>query len=152
MAEDIFCLDTSVYVKLLTEEGPAPLAEAAERLIRRALGHGRIVAPAFAWAELGSVLRKKTRQQLLRAERAEAAWSQFRRLPVEYVEVPALKSLAWDIARRYSLPTLYDAAFLACTELVPAAEDALREFWTADEELLRSLAADRPPYVHQLGR
>jgi hypothetical protein len=55
------------------------------------------------------------------------------------------------VAAEYDLATLYDAAFLACTEVAPGAEEATREYWTADTALVRQLGARKPAYVRQLG-
>jgi predicted nucleic acid-binding protein len=148
--EAVVCLDTGVWIKFLVAEEPAELSEAAVRLVLRVLPRERLVAPAFAWAEVGSVLRKKVRQTLLQHEEAEELWTNFGRLPIEFVEAPALCTRAWEIAEEYALPTLYDAAFLACTEVKPAPEGTVREFWTADQELVRSLRVNRPAYLREL--
>ena len=151
MGEDVFCLDTSVLIKFLVAEEPVEQGEAAERLMLRALVGGRVVAPAFAWAEVGSVLRKKVRQGLLQQQQAEQLWSKFGSLPIEFVDLPAMRDRTWELAEHYGLATLYDAAFLACTELAPAPEPVVREFWTVDGELLRQLGEMRPPYARLLG-
>lgn len=70
MTEVIACLDTGVWIKFLVVEEPAELSEAAAELVLRALTTARLVVPAFAWAEVGSVLRKKVRQRLLAPEEA----------------------------------------------------------------------------------
>lgn len=150
MTEAIICLDTGVWIKFLVAEEPAEVRDAATHLVMRSLTSGRLVAPAFAWTEVGSVLRKKVRQSLLQMEQAEQLWDLFGRLPIQYVDTPALRGRAWDLAEQYGLPTLYDAAFLSCTEVSHAPEEAAREFWTTDEVLLRSLGATPPPYVHRL--
>lgn len=151
VTEPVLCLDTTVLIKSLVPEEPAELEEAAKELVLLGVMGGRLVAPAFAWAELGSVLRKKVRLGVLESSQAEAIWTQVMRLPIEFIESPALRSRAWALAEQYGLPTLYDAAFLACAEVAPAEEPAVREFWTADEELLRHLRSSMPPYVRQLG-
>jgi predicted nucleic acid-binding protein len=87
---------------------------------------------------------------LLQPDDAVAIWLAFLDLPIEYVDLPGLRVRAWEIAERTELPTLYDAAFLACTEVAPADEPAAREFWTADAELLDYLGVNRPAYVRQL--
>ncbi len=150
MTNAIVCLDTSVWVKFLVVEEPAALSEAAERLVRRVTSEDHIVAPAFAWVEVGSVLLKKVRQQQLLATEAEELWTSFGALPLDYVDSPALLRRSWQIANQYSLPTLYDATFLACTEMANAPTAAVREFWTADGVLLNALAQDLPPYVRSL--
>lgn len=151
MTESLLCLDSSVLIKLLAAEEPEDQREAAARLMERAYAGWRMIAPAFAWVEVGSSLRKKVRQGTLPWEEAERLWSEFGLLPIEYVELPAARKRAWEIAERHGLATLYDAAFLACTELAHPSESTVREYWTADEELLRRLGADMPAYVRRLG-
>ena len=151
MSEELFCLDTSVWIKFLVPEEPPEQQEAAEQLVLRAVTAGRLVAPAWTWAEVGSVLRKKVRQSLLRQDQADELWVRFGQLPIDFVDTPVLRARAWEIAEQYTLPTLYDAAFLACTEVALASEPATRQFWTADRDLLRQLGTARPGYVRQLG-
>ena len=71
MTEEIQCLDTSVLIKFLVAEEPEELGDAVQRLVLRVLLNGRLVAPAWAWAEVGSVLRKKVRMGLLQPEEAQ---------------------------------------------------------------------------------
>lgn len=53
------CIDTSLWVPYLV---PEPLQPQARALIIPWLSGGELlVAPAFTWAEVGSVLRKKVR-------------------------------------------------------------------------------------------
>lgn len=154
VAEYVLCVDTGVWIKFLVAEEPASLSDAAAQLVLTAIGSARLIAPAFAWAGVGSVLRQKARQSLVTANRADALWTQFVKLPIAYVDDAALHVESWNLAERFRLPTLDDAAFLACTELaaVPEYGVRVREFWTADEALLRSLEPGRPPYVRLLGR
>ena len=148
-AERIVCLDTSVVVKYLV---PDEQDEAATALVLDALrAECRLVAPAFVWAEVGSVLRKKVRAGLLQPDEARDLWIAFLALPFEFVQSPALVARAWTIAELYGLPTLYDAAFLACAEAAPGPDWAVRELWTADRALLARLAEKRPEYVRELG-
>lgn len=150
MAERLVCFDTNIYIKYLT---PDEQEEAATRLVLTALqGKALIVAPSWARAEVGSVLRKKVRARLLRQDEADVLWTAFLNLPIDFVDLPALWTRAWEIAARYELPTLYDAAFLACTEVVGLPTGVVREFWTADHELLRQLRVSTPTYVRELGQ
>ncbi len=150
MSEELLCLDTSVLVKFLTPEEPVRESEMAAQLVLRGLTSGRLVAPAFAWAEVGSVLRKKVRQRLLDQEQAEPLWRRFCQLPIEFIEEPRLRRRSWEIANEFGLLGLYDAAFLACTEVATASAAVSAEFWTADEVLLRHLGNHAPLYVRQL--
>lgn len=138
------CLDTSVVVKLLVpEEG----SDAAEALVRSLDPEYTLVAPAFAWAEVGSVLAKKVRQGKLRPERADFAWERFLALQIVFIHSPGLMRKSWVLAGELSLPTLYDAAFLAVAEEAP---DAPCPLWTADQTLV-NLVRTRKPYVRHLG-
>jgi predicted nucleic acid-binding protein len=149
--ESIVCLDSGVWIKFLVVEEPTSLTDAATRLVRRAISNNRLIAPAFAWMEIGSVLRKKVRQRLIQAQEVAALWTAFGALPIEYLDSPTIRERSWEIASQRGLPTLYDAAFLACTELIDAPTPAIREFWTADGELVRALEANRPSYLRVLG-
>lgn len=134
MSERIWCLDTSVVIKYLT---PDEQEEAATRLVIEALtGDVRLVAPPWAWAEVGSVLRKKIRSGLLTSDEAETLFDQYRRLPIDEVHGSAVPGRAWELAARLNLPTLYDAAFLAVVELVSGLPGSERVLWTADRRLL----------------
>jgi len=141
---DVVCLDAGVWVKALAAE---ELSEEAALVVADSISNGRLVAPAFCWAEVGSVLRKKVRAQNLSVEEAASAWADFQAMPITFIDTARLRSRAWDMAERYRQPTLYDSAYLACTEVV---EGSSRTFWTADEALLAALGPRRPAYVRHL--
>jgi predicted nucleic acid-binding protein len=141
---DVVCLDAGVWVKTLVDE---ELSEQAANLLAVAIANSRIVAPAFCWAEVGSVLRKKVRAEQITSEEAIAAWDDFHGVDVMFLDTPAIRSRAWELAESLAQHTLYDLAYLACTEL---ALGTSRSFWTADDELLRALGDQRPEYVHHL--
>jgi predicted nucleic acid-binding protein len=145
----VLCLDTSVLVRCLATDEQTPVAV---QLLETAVRNGDdIVAPALAWAEVASVLRKKQRAGLLQPAEADALWTAFLDLPITYLDTRPLRERAWLLAEQYKLPTLYDAAFLACTELAPAPPAAERAFWTTDALLLQQLGPRPPNYVHRLG-
>ncbi|HMM41572.1 MAG TPA: type II toxin-antitoxin system VapC family toxin [Thermomicrobiales bacterium] len=87
---------------------------------------------------------------MLRHDDADSVWQLMQRLPIEYVESAELRMRAWEFATTFDLPTLYDAAFLACAEMTPAPAGAIREFWTADDALLRALGSAAPAWVRHL--
>lgn len=137
----VLCIDTSVWIPYLVPEVYQPQARI---LVTEALNLNlRFVAPAFAWVEVGSVLRKKTRMGAIATEEAQGFFQDFCLLPIDYIEEEAIRVRAWEIAEQYGLPTLYDAAFLACAESVSG------EFWTADTTLVRQLIP-RPAYLQEL--
>ena len=138
----VLCLDTSVIIPYLVPDESEPLADSL--VLEAVVGNTCLVAPAFAWAEVGSVLRKKIRMALLTTEEAFGCYQDFCNLPIDYVNEELLRVRAWEIAEQYQLPTLYDAAFLACAQSQKA------DFWTADKVLLSTLSP-LPAYVNQLG-
>jgi predicted nucleic acid-binding protein len=139
---EALCIDTSVIMKYLCpdEQTPAAIALITNALTQRV----RLVAPAFAWAEVGSVLRKKMRAKLLTAAEASQLFTAYTSLPIDYIDTEILRLNAWQLAEQYAMPTLYDAVFLACAE----AESA--NFWTADDTML-NLFSSRPSYIYRLG-
>lgn len=149
MPDRLVVLDTSVLIKGLTPDEQTALA--VQVLMAAIREDARLVAPAFAWAEVGSVLRKKIRAGLLQPHEAQDVWTAFLALPIEYLDTAALRERAWALADQYALPTLYDAAFLACVEIAPADAGAEREFWTADATLVRQFGSEPPAYVRLLG-
>jgi predicted nucleic acid-binding protein len=141
---DVVCLDAGVWIKaLVAEEG----SEVAVRLVKEATARTRIVAPAFCWTEVGSVLRKKVRTGELSLAESSEAWGDFQDMLIQYLDTPAMHERAWVLADQFQQPTLHDAAYLACTEL---ADGPSRTFWTADESLLAALGKARPAYVRPL--
>ncbi len=137
------CLDTSVFLKWVSVESE-PWVPQAVSLIEQS--KDALVAPAFAWAEVGSALRQKVRMGALTEEEMERAWLAFLGLGVQFLNTEALIRRSWELAAELDLPTLYDASFLATAEL---AAGGPCPFWTADEELVRHLAG-RKPYVRRL--
>jgi len=149
VTERLACLDTSVLISYLIPEEQT--GEAIALLGALAGSDVSLVAPAFAWAEVGSVLRKKMRRGAVLSAEAEEAWQRFVRLPIAFIDTMHVRARAWELAQHFGLPTLYDAAFLAVTEVGLAGEVTAREFWTADLELVRDLTPVRPIYVRVLG-
>ena len=147
MAGIDFILDTSVLVKALV---PEPGSDRAAALLARAVGaNGRLVAPAFSWTEVGSVLLKKVRTGEMDSKGAGDLWADVLGLGIEYLDGDSIREAAWRIASEYGLPSLYDAAFLATAEVLCAQGSGV-EFWTADLDLVGALGSKAPAYVHVL--
>lgn len=148
MMSDYICLDTSVLIKVLVEEKDSDRAVALFRAIieQKQL----LVLPAFAWAEVGTVLRKKCRRGELAVQDVDDLWLEFQQFSgIEYLEDGAIRDRAWKLSRHFDLPTLYDAAFLAVAEVVAEKTGAVCEYWTADERLV-NLLDGRKEYVCRL--
>lgn len=66
------CLDSSVLIKLLVnEEDSDKAASLMEMVVNNRM---TVVLPDFAWAEVGTVLKKKVAGGLISPEQAEIAW------------------------------------------------------------------------------
>ncbi len=150
MARIIYCLDTSILIKaFVAEEGSAE----SSALLRKIISGGhRLIMPAFARVEVGSVLWKKVRAGLLSESEARATWRRFLSLATEYVEGREIQEKAWEITARYNLSVMYDAVFLAVCEIFAQDAQDIVEFWTADRELVLSLVPKPPEYVRLLHR
>lgn len=145
---NFICLDTSVLVKLLVEEEDT---QKALSLMEDIVLNGKlIVLPPFAWAEVGSVLRKMQRRNELTADEAEELWVEFSNFSgIEYLSDDKVAERAWKISRHFDMPTLYDSAFLAVAEAVTERTGEICEYWTADEKLINVLG-NRMEYVRYL--
>jgi predicted nucleic acid-binding protein len=124
-------VDASVLLKLL-------LPEKESDLVRRLWGHWleqdtEIVAPFLLAYEVISVLRNKVFRGELPPEAGEAAFVAFRTQEISLLHPEGIEEKAWGLARRWNLPTGYDAAYLALAELLDY------EFWTADRRFAASL-------------
>lgn len=143
-------MDSSVLIKVLVpEEG----SEAAEKLVETAVDYGfEVVLPSFAWVEVGSVLRRKSKNEGISAAEVEEAWEIFQNLRlITYLESAQIRQLAWKMATEYDLPTLYDAAYLAVAEIASERSGEKCEFWTADKKLFNAVKAKKD-YVRLLGQ
>ncbi|MBE3591124.1 MAG: type II toxin-antitoxin system VapC family toxin [Firmicutes bacterium] len=132
----LLCLDSSVLVKLVV---PEPGSDVAARLLD---GDSEVVSPSFAWAEVGSALRKQVRAGVLTKGDAERAWRDFLDLGVRFIDTREIREAAWDLAGRLELLTLYDAAFLAVAKAAPGGPCP---FWTADAALAAQVRRSGAP-------
>ena len=99
-------VDASIVVKwLLPELHSAPA--------RRVLAEGNdLLAPDLLWAELGNVLRKKSRAGELTAEEAGDLLQDLKRFPISTIPSFGLIGPALDIATRFGR-SVYDCLYLA---------------------------------------
>ncbi len=140
MAETL-CLDASILLKLYRPEAGS---REASQLVSEALKQEKsLVGPAFLAVAVLSSLRGQVQRAGMDRGEAEEAVDAFLDLPIEEVGGKQLYRRAWQIAEDLSMPTLYDAAYLAAAELRGAT------FWTADRKLFDR--AREKPYVRFLG-
>ena len=142
MNHSCICFDSSIIIKAMINE---EYSEQASFLLKNAVCKGEeIVMPAFAWAEIGTVLRKKVRLKELDEKDADLLWNAFNELSIiRFEDSIRIRNRAWELAKDESLPTIYDAAFLAVA-LEHNNETEKCCFWTADEKLYNSI--NKPVY------
>ena len=99
------------------------------------------IAPAFFFAEMGTIFRKQAARGLVDNLAARDSFEEALRIRVTLAPVPWLR--AYDIAASLRHLHVYDACYLAVAESVNA------EFWTADVPL-HARAASLFPWVHLL--
>ena len=101
--------------------------------------------PRILEVETDSILRQKVslRRELTVAE-AQRAFASLLGLPIKTTHSPEQRERAWEIAREFQFPTVYDATYLALAELHQC------EFWTADDKLFKQVR-DQLPFVQWLG-
>lgn len=135
---DFICLDSSVLIKLLVnEENSDKAAALMDKIVEN---RQTVVLPSFAWAEIGSVLRKKVARKMIDEQYAETAWEAFNSFEIiTYINDPVVIKTAWRIADSERLPTLYDAAYLAVADIISRQAGETCEFWTADERMINSV-------------
>jgi len=114
-------------------------------LIERVAFTGQLIdLPAFAWTEVGSVLRKMRRKNLLTVQEADDLWLEFRHFQgIEYLSDDMIMDRAWKISRHFDMPTLYDTSFLAVAEVVAERTGEICEYWTEGEKLINQLNGRR---------
>ncbi len=123
----LVCLDAGLVIKLVSPEPDSPQVEAAFQEWKAE--NVDLIAPAFAAAEVDSVLRQKVVRGELTQELADAAFHLASRLPIRLDMAMDCRERAWEIARRFGFPTVYDAVYLALAEMRGC------PFWTADRKL-----------------
>lgn len=135
-------LDASVALKLAIRETDSPTALA---LWQTWVDMGEeIVAPALFRPESLSVVRRNVHRGLISEDQGDAARQVLDGLAIDTREPPNLYSIAWDLARRFRQPTVYDCCYVALAAIVDC------DFWTADRRLFNSVHAELA-WVHLLG-
>lgn len=135
-------VDASIALKLVLQEPDSHVARAAWQAWTN---HGEIiVAPGLFRAETLSAVRRKVHMGLLSDADGEQARTALENLVIQYREPHDLYLVAWQLAKRFNRPTLYDSCYLALADIVGC------EFWTADQRLANAVSPQLP-WVRLLG-
>ena len=121
------CVDAGLVVKFVSPE--ADSAQVETLFARWKNNNVVMIAPAFAPAEMDSVLRQKVVRMELTSDVADGAFQLACKLPITIDTETECRQRAWEIAKQFELSTVYDAVYLALAEARQC------EFWTADQKL-----------------
>jgi predicted nucleic acid-binding protein len=137
------CVDASLAIKVVVPEAGSDKADA---LFDQWAGTDiQLIAPVFFEVETDSILRQKTSLRgELTVDQAQRAFASLQALPITTKHSAEQRQRAWEIAREFQFPTVYDATYLALAELSKC------EFWTADEKLFKQVR-DKLTFVQWLG-
>ena len=125
------CVDASLAIKVVVTEAGSDKADALFE--QWASEETQLIAPVFFEIETDSILRQKASlRRELTADQAQLAFASLRALPIKTKHSAEQRERAWEIAREFQFPTVYDATYLALAELRRC------EFWTADEKLFKA--------------
>lgn len=137
------CVDASLAIKVVVTETGSDKADAL--FDQWASEETQLIAPVFFEVETDSILRQKASlRRELTADQAQSAFASLRALPIKTKHSAEQRERAWEIAREFQFPTVYDATYLALAELSKC------EFWTADEKLFKQVR-DKLTFVQWLG-
>jgi predicted nucleic acid-binding protein len=139
----VIAVDASIALKLVVQEADSRLARAAWQSWAN---EGEIIiAPGLFRAETLSVVRRKVHRGLLTDADGEQAYTALENLAVRVREPDDLYPTAWQFARRFNRPTIYDACYLALAAIIGC------DLWTADHRLANAVSPQLP-WVRLLGR
>jgi predicted nucleic acid-binding protein len=136
------CIDVSLALKLVLAEEDSPKAQ---RLWDTWIDTDvEIIAPSLFAFEGTSVICNKMYRGLVPPEEAELMFKAFHLLGVRLLYPKDLHQQAWELAKRFNRPQVYDSYYLALAEILDL------EFWTGDERLYNTVR-HQLPYVKWLG-
>lgn len=132
------CVDASLVLHLLLPDERDPGVETlwADWARRSA----QILGPALLFAEVTSVIRLRVATGRLDADEGEKVLAAFNELPIQRRDREDLHVRAWELAKRYQRPRVYDMIYLALADVEDLA------LWNGDERLINALG-DREPRV-----
>jgi predicted nucleic acid-binding protein len=141
-----YLVDASTAVKLVLAE---PLSQHADALYQDALQQRHpLLGPPHLLGEAVNAIYQRWRttdpSKHLTAAEVDQAVADLLRYPWQLVAPPDLYSQAVAFAHAHQLPSVYDSLYVVTAQLMGA------DFWTADQRLLRAVAA-AAPWVRWLG-
>jgi predicted nucleic acid-binding protein len=131
MKNSVVCADASLSLKLVI---PEALSDRAQALWMS--WHSKqikVIAPSLWAYEVTSVVRNKAYRGLIDKELESEVLTAVHHLPVQLFRPENLHRRAWELARQFNRPSVYDMHYLALAEIVDC------PYWTADERLYNAV-------------
>ncbi len=136
------CVDSSLALKLVLVEEDSPKVQ---RLWDTWVDADvKIVAPFLLAFEGTSVIRNEMYRGLVPPEEGELMFKAFHLLGVRLLHPDGLHQRAWELAKQFNRPQVYDSHYLALAEILDL------ELWTGDERLYNAVQ-DKLSWVRWLG-
>jgi predicted nucleic acid-binding protein len=140
--ESRICVDASLALKLVLSEPDSDSAQAEwQNWIRAGV---EIVVPDLFIYETASVLRNRVYRKEITQSEADEALHILAALDITYYQPAGIRQAAWELARRFNRPNVYDAFYLAL------AQEEGCPFWTGDKRLYNTVKGQLK-WVHVLG-
>lgn len=135
-------MDASVAAKWIL---PEEYREQSLHLYESSHSSGTMIAaPPHFPIEVANILRRRVARGLLSYDDGSELLAQFTQFAVRLVVPPGLYERAFALAEIYHLPAVYDAHYVALSEMLSC------DLWTDDRRLLNALDK-RLPFVKWIG-
>jgi predicted nucleic acid-binding protein len=128
-------IDASVVAKLLFEE---PYSNESEALVSSTAGNLGLIASHLLPYEIANTILKRIRRGIDSQSMITALMDEFDALPITLHAPYDLSRIALEVALTFRLRAVYDAHYVALAVIME------RDLWTADERLVRAVAATHP--------
>ncbi len=129
-------VDASFVMKLPLNEPDSPQVRAQWRIWEQS--GETIIAPPLFWPEVLSVVRQRIYRAILSEAEGDRALEGLERLEIDVREPHGIYHVAWQLARRFNRPTIYDCCYLALADIAGC------DFWTADRRLVNVVSPSLP--------
>lgn len=128
------CVDANVVVMALIA---GPLADRASALLAQwQRDDAELIAPMLFTYEVPSAIRRGVHLKQITPAEGEVAFHKFLQLPVRLLARREIVPIAWELAKRFGRPRIYDATYLAVAQISDC------DFWTADEKLYNAVSGE----------
>jgi len=127
----LVCIDANLVLRTLV---PGSFSDRALALWAAWLDRDdMLIAPTLLAFEVTSSLRRLVHLGEITTSEGEEAFQRFLQMDIRLSNQRGIIPLAWELARQFDRPRVYDTSYLALAQLRGC------EFWTADERLYNAI-------------